>query len=175
MIFKKQRGLIFIPMVIFWGACNNGSIPQHTYDPVYIIGNYVSGESPKAYFWRGGDSAITSIPVTEEMKHSKARAIAVSDAGIYIAGDYHKGNTYWNENQEDDRQDQESPYRTYYWKYGDSSVTSIVPPGEEMGDYTGSVYTSGLTIWNGEVYIAGYYREGRAYRTYYIQPGGTIL
>jgi hypothetical protein len=174
MIFKKHSGLIIIPMILFLGACDNGSIPQQTYDPVYIIGSYISGESPKAYFWRGGDTAITQIPVAEEMQQSTARAIAVSGADIYIAGDYHLGNTYWNENQEADRQDQESPYRTYYWKYGDPSVTRIVPPGETENVYTGSVYTSGLTILNEGVYIAGYYKEGQTYKTYYIQPGGEM-
>jgi hypothetical protein len=163
MIFKKHSGLIFIPMILFFGSCNNGSIPPPSYDPVYIIGNYVSGENPQAYYWRGGDSAISPIPVAEEMKQSQAKAIAVSGADIYIAGDYHRGDTYWNENQE-------SPYRTYYWKDGDSSVTPIDPPGE-ADEYVGSIYTSGLTILNNDVFIAGYYKEGRNYRTYYVQPG----
>jgi hypothetical protein len=53
-------------------------------------------------------------------------------------------------------------------------VTAIVPPGEEENLYTGSVYTSGLTILGRDIYIEGYYREGRTYKTYYIQPGGEM-
>jgi hypothetical protein len=174
MIFKKHIEVLFIPLVLFLGACNNGSIPQRTYDPVYIVGNYVAGESPQAYFWQPGDAVVTRIPLEEEMKQSNARAVAVSGADIYVAGDYHRGDTYWNEGSNDDRQDQESPYRTYYWKYGDPAVTAIVPPGEEENLYTGSVYTSGLTILGRDVYIAGYYREGRTYKTYYLQPGGEM-
>jgi hypothetical protein len=136
--------------------------------------------SPKAYFWRDGDASITRIPVTGDVQHSTARAIAVSGTDIYIAGDYHDGKTYYDEGENEDeaadnRQDQESPYRTYYWKYGEPLVTPInpiLPSGEDTEDlYISSVYTAGLTILGKDVYITGYYREGRKYLVYSIQPG----
>jgi hypothetical protein len=140
--------------------------------------------SPKAYFWQGGDASITRIPVSGEAQHSKARAVAVSGTDVYIAGEYHDGKTYYHEDEDedeaaDDRQDQESPYRTYYWRYGEPSVTPITPippPGGDKEDlYISSVYTTGLTILGKDVYLTGYYREGRKYLAYYLQLGREMV
>jgi hypothetical protein len=138
MINKKNNLLIFklyiVTISVFFVTCPQISSESENLDArIYMAGYYLDGNTRKACYWSKGLQINLDIP---EVKDSLARAIAVSDNIVYVAGGYYYG--------------EDPDYTACYWINGKRIVLEIPERGI-------SGYANAIAISKSKVYVAGYY------------------